>query len=382
MRVLFSVYGYSPEVEPLQPWLTVCRIAEQMIQAGWEVHILTDVPGGSSLQGVHVHIVKTMRPGNSEQVLAVIGRIRPHRIVVLATPMNLLLPGWCARVDSILYAFLSYPFYTRLELARALPYLNKEDMKTYIRHGLVPDYLWGRTLRRHFAGVIGQSRRTANRVASIVGGSVTCHSIPAGIDRAFWSPPAAPRPAATGKRFLFLGSPKSIRGFDLVLDAFGRVCRPGVELRVLARGASPDETGIIKKRMRCKLGRAFSQASIQGGWVDQEQLREEIRQAHVVVLPFVLVPSEFPVSVMECIACGTPVITTDIDGLPEVVGNGGWIVRSGSITQLTEIMRQVSESESGVRAASEHCLEQRSKMISWREAGEQWCRLLGREDGK
>ena len=94
MRVMFCVYGYSPDVERLQPWLTVHQVASVLIASGWEVHLLTDVDKPPTLAGMQHHYVRTMRPSNAAAVRAVLDAVAPDRVIVLTTPLNLMFSGW------------------------------------------------------------------------------------------------------------------------------------------------------------------------------------------------------------------------------------------------------------------------------------------------
>jgi glycosyltransferase involved in cell wall biosynthesis len=113
-----------------------------------------------------------------------------------------------------------------------------------------------------------------------------------------------------------------------------------------------------------------------GGWMDRKRYRDELRAADVVVLPFVLVPSELPVSVIECIACGTPVIATDIDGLPDAVGTAGVIVRSGSAAALAVAMRDLALDPVRIEQLHMRCIEARKDMLDWPGVGREWLRVL------
>lgn len=377
MRVVFCVYGYSPEVERLQPWLTVHEIARVLIGAGWEVHLMSDVAQRPTLEGMRHHYVQTMRPSNSRQVRAILDDIAPDRVVVLSTPLNLMLSSWYKHVQCKLFAFLSYPFYTYSELARALPHLGRDDLITYVRHALVPKVLWSATLRRYYSAVIAQSERTACRVAAAAGSGVVAHGLRAGLDLDFWTPAGTDatrvRPAV---RYLYVGSAKAIRGFDVLLDAFRSLAGTGAELRVLARGSSPDEVDKLRTRIDKRVGRMREHVEVVGGWMQRERYREELRAADLVVLPFVLVPSELPVSVIECIACGTPVIATDIDGLPDAVGAAGVIVRSGSVKDLAGAMRKLAVDPARLGQLRGHCAEARTGMLGWSDVGQEWLKVL------
>ena len=377
MKVVFGVYGYCPESEPLQPWLTIREVARVLIGAGWDVHVLTDVDRPPALAGFQHHYVASLRPSNGVAVRAILDRIQPDCVVVLTTPLNLMCSGWYRYVEGKLIAFLSYPFYTQGELIRALPYLNYDDLITYGRHALVSKRWWARMLRQHFSAVIAQSGRTARRVARSVGPVLAEHVIPAGLDLEFWTPGVESVPRrGEYVRFLYVGSAKAIRGFNVLLDAFRRLEGRSVELRVLARGSEPSEVTELRRVIDARVGPMRDRVEIIGGWMDRERYREELRAADVVTLPFVLVPSELPVSVIECIACGTPVIGTNIDGLPDAIGDAGLIVRSGSVKALEAAMRRLTESPATLDGLRRNCLMARERMLDWEAVGREWLRVL------
>lgn len=377
MRIVFGIYGYSEATEPLQPWLTVREAANCLMQAGHEVHIISDIDEGTSLDGLQLHCIRTLRPSNAAEVSRLLTSIAPDKVVALSTPMNLSGGSWYKDVTCDLYAFLSYPFYTRAELFRALPQLERNDIVTYGKHALVPRHIWSGTLRRYFRGVIGQSQRTVGRVADAAGGKVERHVIHAGTDTGFWSPSQSV-PVASNRafRFLFVGSPKVIRGFRLLIEAFGSLDFDNAELRILARGAADKDMEIINALLDRYCKGCRQRVTVEGGWIDREALREEIRLADMVVLPFVLVPSELPVSVLECVACGTPVITTDIDGLPEAVGDAGMIVRSGSMRALLAAMNEMVATPQKLSVMRQQCQYEHGQMQSWNEMGAAWRQLL------
>jgi len=374
---MFCVYGYSPDVERLQPWLTVHQVASTLIASGWEVHLLTDVDKRPTLAGMQHHYVRTMRPSNAAEVRAVLDAVAPDRVIVLTTPLNLMFSSWYQFVRCELIAFLTYPFYTHAELARALPHLRRDDFVTYGRHALVPKLLWARTLRKYYSAVIAQSHRTATRVANATGPMIKAHSLHAGLDLGFWAPgnDSATR-ARSAVRFLYVGSAKAIRGFNVLLGAFKLLDGLDVELRVLARGSSASEVDALMEKIDKHVGPTKNRVTVAGGWMERDAYREELRAADVAVLPFVLVPSELPVSVIECIACGTPVIATDIDGLPDAVGTAGVIVRSGSVAALAAAMRDLATDPARIGQLRVRCIEVRKNMLDWPGVGREWLRVL------
>lgn len=109
--------------------------------------------------------------------------------------------------------------------------------------------------------------------------------------------------------------------------------------------------------------------SIRGGWIAIDDLKREIYQADMVVLPFVLVPSELPVTLMEAIACGTPVLVTDIDGLPSAIGEAGLVVPHVDIPGLSRNMEKFHGSLELKQKLNNACLTECNRMESWDSIG-------------
>jgi len=239
----------------------------------------------------------------------------------------------------------------------------------YLRHLLIPGASWRAAGRRRCEAVIAQSQTTAARLQQAFGPLMGVHTIPPGIDLSDW--PSQRKSDSEGSvRLLYLGAATAIRGFDLALEAIAKVQDAGVSLRVLARGA--DATKLA--RMHAKISHLGIEARVTviGGWIDRAQLVDEIHAADAALQPFVLVPSELPVTAMEVIACGTPVIGSAIDGLPSTIGDAGTVARQGSAVALSEAIALFAR-DAQVRVAwRDGCEQQREAMLSWDDVAEQW----------
>jgi glycosyltransferase involved in cell wall biosynthesis len=147
-----------------------------------------------------------------------------------------------------------------------------------------------------------------------------------------------------------------------------------LRLRVLARGLDGAGETELKKGLESR-GLA-DRVGVIGGWQTAEQLKAEIQSALAVVLPFVLVPSEVPVSVLEVIARGTPAIVTDIDGLPESVGDAGVVVPPGDGDRLAAAMLELASQPEKVALLRQACLRRRETFHDWDAVAERWAAVL------
>ena len=125
---------------------------------------------------------------------------------------------------------------------------------------------------------------------------------------------------------LFVGRLLPHKGVHDLIDAV----QPAVPLRLVGRAMSADYLGHLRARAAGKCVTFLHD-------VDDEGLLHEYRRASCVVLPSVyktpdggttLVPELLGQTLLEGMACGRPVICTDVASMPEVVVNGetGFVV--------------------------------------------------------
>ena len=260
-------------------------------------------------------------------------------------------------------------------LLRALRKVEFDVLSSYLRHVFVPDILWKKKLRSSFKSVICQSESTRRHMSEMTRGQPHIHSITPGIEKDVWAMRGSEWPDVDGAHYLYVGRASRIRGFYVALDAMARLKEHNIKLKVLARGA--DGAALAEIGEQVKRRELEDRVEVIGGWLDQECLVDEIQEATAVLLPFILVPSELPVSVMEAIACGTPVITTNIDGLPSTVGKAGLIVKQGCSEQLALAMLGLYEDKAQLESCRKACVRQTDQMNSWDEMGIQWGEVLG-----
>ena len=173
---------------------------------------------------------------------------------------------------------------------------------------------------------------------------------------------------------MYLGSTSKIRGFLFLLEVFARLSDSGIRLKVLARGA--DETEIRKIKGEVERRKLETRVSISGGWIGADELKKQIQSATAVLFPFILVPSELPVSVMEAVYCGTPVIVSDLVGLPEIIGNAGIVVPQADVRKMALAIQKLHREKEYHAKLSASCYEQRNAIISWDSACMKWNEFL------
>jgi glycosyltransferase involved in cell wall biosynthesis len=186
------------------------------------------------------------------------------------------------------------------------------------------------------------------------------HAVMLGADLELFTPAARdPGDAARAGRlggddgfvFVFCGATIRRKGFDLLLAAFDRVsaampaAMPAARLRIV--GPRGDAAGLLD-------GRAGDRIAVAGP-VAQPELADELRRADCLVLPSR--NDSYGMVVAEALACGLPVLVSQMVGAKELVtpGRNGWIVPAGDAGALADQMAWCVRNREAVRGMREQC---------------------------
>lgn len=158
-----------------------------------------------------------------------------------------------------------------------------------------------------------------------------------GVDAPLLAAPSTPVPDAP--RLVCVARLHADKGHLILLDAAARLAAEHVPFELIFAGDGPFRSAIEDHVRRLGL-----QGRVQvAGWMSEEEVRRAVVGARAVVLPSFR--EGLPVSLMEALALGRPVISTAIAGIPELVvpGVSGWIVPAGSVDALVPVLREALE---------------------------------------
>lgn len=162
---------------------------------------------------------------------------------------------------------------------------------------------------------------------------------------------AASRPPSRADgpcRILAVGRLVRKKGFDVLLDAVTLLRSAGVPVDVQIIGSDGDHADELRLRVR-RLG--LHDVVTMRGAQDQRTLFEEYHRAHVFCLPCrVLEDGDrdgIPNVLMEAMACATPVVTTDVSGIPELVRHreNGFVVPAEDSGALARAIFELASDE-------------------------------------
>jgi glycosyltransferase involved in cell wall biosynthesis len=114
------------------------------------------------------------------------------------------------------------------------------------------------------------------------------------------------------------------------------------------------------------------------GYVPDEDLAPLYAGARMFIFPSLC--EGFGLPLLEAMACGTPVISSNVSSMPEVVGDAGLLVDPENVSHLKDAMAELDDS-SGLRRELSAKGLQRAKLFTWDRAARQlldvWKELTG-----
>ncbi len=148
--------------------------------------------------------------------------------------------------------------------------------------------------------------------------------------------PATPQAAARPNLIVFLGRMEQGKGVFDLLEAVSAL-RPAVpDVRLVCAG---DGERFAVARYAERLG--IADAVKFTGWVGPSGKRALLESAAVFALPSY--DAGLPVSLLEAMAAGVPVVASAVGGIPEVVADGvsGYLVAPGDKATLERLLRRL-----------------------------------------
>jgi len=169
-----------------------------------------------------------------------------------------------------------------------------------------------------------------------------------GVDVTTFTPLSHPRPVEADRPFAigYVGRLVEEKGLDEALDAMAMSGAP-VSLSIMGEG--PYEA---KLRERIAALGLEERVSFQG-WGSPGDVANFLRSLNALVLltrTTSAVKEQFGRVIIEAQACGVPVIGSTCGAIPDVVGDGGWIVPEREPQALRTVLNQIAIDPSLVRA--------------------------------
>lgn len=144
------------------------------------------------------------------------------------------------------------------------------------------------------------------------------------------------------KIITFVGRLTPYKGLPTLLNAFSHVLRDMKKVVLVLVGEGIEEERLKALAFDLKI----HEKVVFTGVVDDESLPNYYRMSDVFVLPSRSDAESFGLSLLEAMACGIPVVATNVGGVPFVVGGGGILVSPNSPLEMADaLVRIISDDE-------------------------------------
>lgn len=391
MKVCFICFDFRKENIRRQPWRYIYELSQGLAQKGVEVVLITDV-SETGLKDLKIGIrnVKrfTSRFRVSKELVGAINNEEPDIIITLIGVTSFLkFRGLKKRVNKPIIGVLTSPIYSFGEIL-------KVGIHEFVRHfnylmihivgALIPRFII-RQGAKDYDIIVTLSEDNKKRLEKI-GIKTKIVTIKPGIDDHFLEPINEKTVRQIREKLnpenvpliMYFTSPLTLRGTDTLVKAFGKVRRniPS-KLVFLSRLDHPE---LIKeekklKEIAMKLGIFDSVLSI-SKMLTPEEVKAYISAADVVVLPFKVVISDVPISILEAMALGKPVISTRVGSIPEILDGKGIIVEPNNPQQLSDALASLLR-DPGLRVKlGEEGKKYMERYPRWSEVVDQFFELI------
>jgi glycosyltransferase involved in cell wall biosynthesis len=174
------------------------------------------------------------------------------------------------------------------------------------------------------------------------------------------------------KYFLFFGPPNPIRGINQIIEAFITLShhRQDIKLVCLFRG----DTNVDSSEVRQKIESASLGDRILCLWssVNGADLDLFLKNCFAVLKPFLIVPSEIPLAVLETAGYGKPVIGTGPDGTGAFIDKFGLTVPHANARALADAMLKLLEDPELYEVKCHNAIELYKQHPDWCAVSKIW----------
>jgi len=178
------------------------------------------------------------------------------------------------------------------------------------------------------------------------------------------------------KYFLFMGAPAVTRGSQCLLQSFDKFADLNSDAKIvfLMRtdvGSKYTEFNKAYKKLKNK-----EKVLIVNATLSPAELKAYISSAWAVTLPFLVIPSEVPITYLEVLSCGTPIVTFENGGTTEYFKNAILSGVPGNEASLFDMLNLIWNNTNLRNELSNNAKAIMSKHPRWDIVANDWIKMI------
>ncbi len=224
-------------------------------------------------------------------------------------------------------------------LSRKYPviFTNHTGQYLYLEKSIIGRFIQ-KHLIKHFKTIIGPSRE-------LTPDTKNSHYISNGVDVNFFK---GIKNKKFDRKFVFICARRwaPTKGIKYLVEAMSQLSvKAQSNSLFLFAGSDSDDYIWYKKEINSILQKLPSHLYKLLGNLNQEELRDIFLSSDVTIIPSVMEATSL--AAMEGMACGLPVISTNVGGMPEIITHNttGWLVNSKNSNDVASIIEKIINEE-------------------------------------
>lgn len=369
-----------------QPWRYVYEIANYLNKKH-EVFIITD-SGNENINEIKIISVKRLfipLKGETDELLNILEYENPKKCIMLLGLTSFLRREF--RIEKPVIGIFTSPLYSWGELVRNIGIKGSLKYRKYtIIHylnALIPD-LFVKKWANEFESIVFLSNDTKEKLIKKGMPPEKVIMIPVGIDEHFLDLPDIKKVRYIQNQvnpdmvpiIMYFTSPLTLRGTDTLIRAFVKVkTKMNCKLIFLSRidhKELSEEEEILKEIAREE--NVLDSIEIISEYTSPEKIKEYLSIADVICLPFKIVISDIPISILEAIAY-KPVISTGVACIPEILDGNGLIVHPNDPEELAYSIKNLLDNKSRIIKLGNKSREYIEKYPTWDHIGSKFIEI-------
>lgn len=378
MKVGLHTVDLFPGRERLMPFRTVLEVAKVMKTHGWEAYVLNSSVTEREAQDFEWQGVDVLQCPRDFSELSEWVNAHDYDVFFFAATIREGLKDMSG-FKAMLCRKIAYVPSGITPKWNALWMMCRYGMyaKAWMLEAFTPKGILSKRLKQvGFTDLIGLTDYTAK----LAGGVLRTHTIYPGKDDfedVVSDDAMVVKNGLKGKKFfLFTGGPAASRGGREILQAFDEVAGQAADalLVFLVRQDVGGEYAALYQTLD-KMKHKDKVLVLQDK-LTRAQLKAYFEEAYAVVLPFLCIPAEVPLTYYEVLSCGTPVVSFENGGTTRYLKDGLKLAGRVGVSHLAMAMLELWHHKQEYDTLGVKALEIMSKHPTWNEVGKQWMNVV------